>query len=61
MKFISQLIYPIFQIHFDGSNEEQKKPPRKEMTNMNWQSFADGLIVSSIVWAIAYVITITKL
>jgi hypothetical protein len=31
------------------------------MTNMNWQSFADGLIVSSIVWAIAYVITITKL
>lgn len=38
----------------------EKSHPR-EVTNMDWQSFADGLIVSSIVWAIVYVVTITKL
>lgn len=40
---------------------EKKKPPRKEMTVVNWQSFADGLLVASIVWAIFYVITLNKL
>lgn len=42
-------------------SEEQKKKATKEVTVMDWQSFADGLLVASIVWAIFYVITLNKL
>lgn len=40
---------------------QTKKPPRKEMTIMDWQSFADGLLVASIAWAIWFVYAINKL
>lgn len=36
-------------------------PDRKEVMGMDWQSFADGLIVASIVWAIFYVVTLSRM
>lgn len=34
---------------------------KKEVMEMDWQSFADGLIVASIAWTIFYVVTLSKL